>query len=390
MSDPLSLARRLSALDDDALSALLVTRQVAPKDLRDFFDLADALLDPASIRLALRPLDRATLATLADGGPVADPRAVALALTDPAADIPFTPYDGVPDVARTVLAATPPANDDPAPEPAATHPGAPEPSASEPDAATTAVARERAFVTLTAVSELLHQLHLAPVRVRTRGGVSAADEKRLAPLLGVEPESVALVAELARAARLADLDPAAAVELLLPTERAHEWLLLAPGERWLTLATDWIAALDPPVRSALGSDGTAWTAGPALRSTYDHLFPAADDGMRARLPHVDAVAETLGLHVDRRPTLFGALALATALPAPSRSAAPAHPETEAPAPTTTRPADAPTTTRTADAPTTTRSADAPTPAARIAASKDPGDRNVSPSSCAQPSAGTAS
>jgi hypothetical protein len=43
MSDPLTLARRLNALDDDALTQLLMARQVSPRDVRDFFDLADAL-----------------------------------------------------------------------------------------------------------------------------------------------------------------------------------------------------------------------------------------------------------------------------------------------------------------------------------------------------------
>ena len=67
MSDPLPLVRRLGRLDDDALATLLAARQVAPRELRDFFDLAEALLEPASIQQALGTFPRSTLEHLADG-----------------------------------------------------------------------------------------------------------------------------------------------------------------------------------------------------------------------------------------------------------------------------------------------------------------------------------
>ena len=44
MSDSLPLARRLSALDDDALARLVTERRVPARDIRDFFDLADAII----------------------------------------------------------------------------------------------------------------------------------------------------------------------------------------------------------------------------------------------------------------------------------------------------------------------------------------------------------
>src|ERR1700712_1521245 len=67
MSDTLALASRLQAESDDALITLLTARHLAKRDLRDFFDLADALLSPESVQDALSRLDRPTLAAVAEG-----------------------------------------------------------------------------------------------------------------------------------------------------------------------------------------------------------------------------------------------------------------------------------------------------------------------------------
>src|SRR5687768_7706540 len=66
MTDILTLAGSLRALPDTALETLLTERRVvAQPRVQDFFDLAELLLDPASIRGALKRLDRQTLAVLA-------------------------------------------------------------------------------------------------------------------------------------------------------------------------------------------------------------------------------------------------------------------------------------------------------------------------------------
>ena len=79
----LALAAQLRALSDAELSALLGAREVRGASIKDFFDLADALLDPDSIQLALGRLDRSalvTLATLSDSDtPVTAQDAAALA-----------------------------------------------------------------------------------------------------------------------------------------------------------------------------------------------------------------------------------------------------------------------------------------------------------------------
>ena len=62
---PLVLAGQLSELSDAALAELLEAREVQLSGIRDYFDLAEALLEPASIQHALGRLDRPTLAALA-------------------------------------------------------------------------------------------------------------------------------------------------------------------------------------------------------------------------------------------------------------------------------------------------------------------------------------
>src|SRR3954453_18052775 len=67
-SSALALAARLRALDYDALTRLVTEREVREQGIRDFFDLAEALLDRTSVQNALQRLDRATIALLAGAG----------------------------------------------------------------------------------------------------------------------------------------------------------------------------------------------------------------------------------------------------------------------------------------------------------------------------------
>ena len=364
MSDSLTLARRLSALDDDALTSLLARRQVAARDVRDFFDVADALLEPASIRLALRSFDRATIeflassralpsaAVLAEAAPgdarvpgdaqapadapapagTAAPASppfdtspeptpavapatvdsaglLAWALASPPVDPGETPaallvFPAVAQVAAEVLAGSPAPDAAPHAAPASTTTPA-STTAPTPAEAERAVAAERAFTALSAVSELSQQLRVAPVRIRARGGVSATDDKKLAALLGVEPADVSPLIAVASAARLVTIDD----DTLVSTTAADEWSLLSPGRRWLALAQGWLAELDAPYRTALVSRAPDWAARDALRDAFATLYPAADAAMLARLDDLDRVAALLGTAVDGSSTAFGRAAL---------------------------------------------------------------------------------
>ncbi|WP_066040892.1 helicase-associated domain-containing protein [Herbiconiux solani] len=327
MSDSLPLARRLSALDDDALVRLVTERRVPARDIRDFFDLADALLQPASIRLALRDVDREALVRLAASAPAApaveagtpssghstDPLAttdadlVALALAAEAGpDAPepgaLLPYDAVSEVAQAVLAeAGPVTGDDTGGD---TGDAGTDAAASRDEAVLLAAAAERAFTTVSAVSELLQQLRTAPVRLRAHGGIGTVEERRLAPLLGVEVDQVPAVVELAASARLV----AAEAETLLSTTLAEQWNLLPAADRWLALTRSWFGALPAPWRRILHAS-LAWQNESTLARAFLDRYPAADESRHEVLAGIGAVAVTLGLVADDRPTPFGAVAI---------------------------------------------------------------------------------
>ena len=67
----LRLARDLKLRDRDELISLVTQRKVAGAHIRDFFDLADALLEEQSIADALARVPRTTLELLAQGEIVA-------------------------------------------------------------------------------------------------------------------------------------------------------------------------------------------------------------------------------------------------------------------------------------------------------------------------------
>ena len=64
MTSTAALAARLRAMDDDALASALEGRGVVVTGIRDFFDLADALLETESLQACLTRLDRYTLTAL--------------------------------------------------------------------------------------------------------------------------------------------------------------------------------------------------------------------------------------------------------------------------------------------------------------------------------------
>lgn len=90
MNDTLSLATRLRSLDDRMLVDTLRTRTVSTGGVDDFFDLAEALLDRASVQQALIRLDRRQLAALATAADLAADGAPA-AIADVAATLGLDP-----------------------------------------------------------------------------------------------------------------------------------------------------------------------------------------------------------------------------------------------------------------------------------------------------------
>ncbi|UFS59607.1 helicase-associated domain-containing protein [Subtercola endophyticus] len=292
MSDTLALAGRLQLESDDALVWLLTARHLARRDLRDFFDLADALLTPDSIQDALSKLDRPTLAALAAGDtPVSTASsaltgAVALMLAHDV-EAQVTPYDsvvavldswpnlGLPSVAELS---------------SVTAPEVPAPSSTEQRAVVDRVSAERALATTVAVTELVIALETTPARELAKGGVAVPDAKRLSAATGLAADDVNAIIRLARLAGLAQRDGLS----WHATAHARRWVMLPLAERWGQLAAAWLQALPTEIAGVLrGMNDSYWA-----QNVVDYLrwlYPAGGEALLSETNHLLDDADRLGI-----------------------------------------------------------------------------------------------
>ncbi len=258
----LSLAARLRATDDTELERLLDARRIRDKRIEDFFDLADALLDRASVQHALSRLDRHTLAVLAAAprpstvqeilrravlvSDASEPPRVArsLALLDLDDEGVVSVYDAVTEQldAWPSLALPSPAELLEEPPPPALE------AVADADARfLDRAASERAFATTTAVGELVTEVSLQPARELAKGGLALPDSKRLAVAMGTELHDVPAMLEIAERSELVVRGPGG----WNAADAAAGWLEGPIVERWLRLAGSWLATLPAEIRALL-------------------------------------------------------------------------------------------------------------------------------------------
>jgi hypothetical protein len=320
----LSLAGRLRDLGDDDLVALLTLREVRDVRVRDFFDLADALLESASVQRALAGLDRMTLAALASVGvdgattdevaakvaPLVPATAAIEACLETAHSLALLDRDdgtwlsyspvldqfaiwkaiGLPDAATLVSE----------PAPATLGPVNVADSRFIDHAA-----GEHAFNATNAVAALLAELQQEPARELARGGIALPETKRLASAMSLEPDDVAPIVAIAARAELAALDGG----VWMATERAHGWLLRSNDERWARMASAWFARLPDDIRELLASRARAvW--GERLSDYIRWFYPAGGEWMRDRVLAYSREAEILGITANSSPSTAGSELLA--------------------------------------------------------------------------------
>lgn len=235
------LADWLAASSDAELAELFAARGVrADAGWHDYFDAAEALLEPASLtrmlpRLTLR--EATGLRRAADGGDAGAERAglTALALLRPDG----TPY---PPVVAVVAGH---------PIPSDVAGGAHSPASEE----NAAHAAERAFTTVTSLADLLLHARETPLALLAGGGVSAG-EKRLLAESGVPAESIDALLAIAVDADLVRPDG----RRLRVSEEAEDWLHAGVGERWQRLARGFLQGLPRGLRQDAGGwpDLSAW------------------------------------------------------------------------------------------------------------------------------------
>lgn len=229
------LAEWLSAASDEQLTTLLSARRVrADAGWQDFFDAAEALLDPASIARVLPMLTHGEAAMLlaAATTPATEQSAhratlESLALLRPDG-APFPPV-----VAAIADRLEPTPLDLTAPTPATD--------------AETAHAAERAFTTVSALADLLLLAREKPFALLTGGNVSAGEKRQLSES-GVTAESIDALIAIAIDSGLVAPDG----RRLRTTPRTEEWLRSPVADRWTALVEGFRDALPRGVRTPDG------------------------------------------------------------------------------------------------------------------------------------------
>ncbi|GAA3942064.1 helicase-associated domain-containing protein [Microbacterium soli] len=223
------LADGLAAASDAELAALLRVRGVRPDaDWNDFFDAAEALLEPASIERGLAALTRdqaRALVAATRGGADAGDRAllVGTGLLDAQGRVPAPVAAAVaahPEVSGAVRTE--------------------ERSASD---AEEARAAELAFTTVGALADLLLVAQATPLALVATGALSATEKRRLA--VQDDVDDLRVLAELTGLAQPVDRE-------LRVTGTAEAWLAASFGTRWSLLVTALRDALPAGVRSGAG------------------------------------------------------------------------------------------------------------------------------------------
>jgi hypothetical protein len=325
----LALAARLRERDDASLSALIRSRGVSPAGLRDVFDLAEALLDAGTVATALTSLSRRTLAAVATAA--RNPEGVALselaATLDRdsdavrhdllAADTAGLVALGEPTAGRgasaeadPVVTVWPSVATELASWPRRGLPGPAElrdekapPVLGPADSDSRFLDRgaaEKAYTTVTRLTEMLLALQESPARLLAKGGLSLPEAKRLAATAGAELDDVSLLIDLAHLAGLVD-NHAGHTRTL---DTIDAWRVRPLAERWATLAETWREALPVELRELMAERVDArWGTG--LVDFVDWLYPAGSDALRKRLHRRAAQGDRLGIVAHDRPSSIG-------------------------------------------------------------------------------------
>jgi len=325
MNDILSLATRLRGLEDRTLVDLLRERTFNGAGVKDFFDLAEALLESTAVQQALSRLDRHTLAALATAGETGTADAatqvsdVASALHTAVEDIErrlgraerllladlndgrAQVYDVVVEQLRSWPVFGLPSLEELVGD---TNGHPPAPVADTERHAIDRLAAERAFAAITVITALLLELEREPARELAKGGVALPDKKRLANAISTDLDSVTSYLEVADRAELTTREGGE----WLVTDRGNDWLLEPTSTRWLVLAEGWCDHMLPEVRHVLRRFSVSkW--GDGLRAHLAWLYPAGGEWMQQRIAVFTQMAELLGITGGEAPSRMGALLL---------------------------------------------------------------------------------
>jgi len=294
VSSSLALSKHLRELSDERLQGVLAERIVSATGIRDFFDLADALLSPIAIDTAVARMPRPLLASLTSATPSAE--AVAFAVEQLLALETPTGVEIFPEVLARVVQQGVEIDFAAIPLAEALLASSPERSLRE------RVALERGLGTSIALEELARAVGEDPLRELARGGLSAADATRLTermPTGDMVPKEL-----LSLAARASLIERRGGWWLAADTVSA--WIAEEAAGRWLALAHAWIDSLSPAERWVL-AERSDW--GTSLTGFIEWAYPISSAWLESSIAESIRLAELLGLSADGHRTALGALVL---------------------------------------------------------------------------------
>lgn len=295
MSSSLALSKHLRDLTDERLHAVLSERIMSATGIRDFFDLADALLSPIAIDSAVARMPRPMLASLTLAEPSAEAKAFAVEQL-----LALETSDGVvifPEVIERVREQGIDIDFSLDPLAELLLDETPERHLRE------RVSLERGLGTSIALEELARAVGDDPLRELARGGLSAADATRLTERM---PTGDMIPKELLSLAARASL-----IERRggwwLASDSVSTWIAEEAAGRWLALTHAWCDSLSPAERWVL-AERSDW--GPSLNGFIEWAYPISSAWLETSLAESIRLGELLGLIAEGYRTQLGALVLA--------------------------------------------------------------------------------
>ncbi len=280
MNTTLSLVQTLREMTPSAQESLLAIRLSTVTGLRDWFDVADALLTTTSIDRGLARLRRNELVELVGGNvsDVGNAHLKELALGDGSAAF-----------AETIARASAIAFDNSEP---------PTDALATIDERYERAALEQATAMVTRIDELLELMAVRGLRTVSRGSISSADATRVAAAIPDLPADLSGLLHLMRGAELVELSNG-----LWSVATTNPWSNAGTAERWSLLAQGWRASLTPAILDAL-TERADWAD--ALTAYLQWLFPVDPEVVLSQSTVALTQADALGLRVNGSRTTVGA------------------------------------------------------------------------------------
>ena len=277
MSSSLSLSKRLRTFSDEQIAELVTARLDSTSTLKDFFDLADALLTKPAIVQALSRIPRAQLELLISQTSENNPLLIAELLGDEEVGV----YPEVSAVLASLQL---------------------EPVLDIADASAVTeienmAAIESALTCLGALDELTRIVGATPLKELARGGLSAQDVLRLSSLTPSDEISITDLLHLAQLGNLLELRGG----WWFTTDTLPAWFALDASARWEHLSRHWLENIGGSAREIL-RQRRDWTD--SLADYLAQEYPLDAQWMLQQLEPLIAGATALGLTSGGRRTIL--------------------------------------------------------------------------------------